>query len=161
MLTLSTNGRNGFTTVRRESGRSGQLFLTCSAPPPIHWRSQSVKRSNSRFTHCVEARSMKACGPYCVSSLTKSLLLSFVALSGLPLWAQGGRGGISGTVQDASGVHRSGRRRRSDRRGQGHDSIHHHHGRRRVLLCLAVDRALSGGSDSPGIRHGRCRTTSR
>lgn len=46
---------------------------------------------------------MIPCGLF-VSSLKKLVALGFLTLICLPLWSQGGRGSISGTVQDASGA---------------------------------------------------------
>ena len=47
---------------------------------------------------------MRLCGALCASFPRKLFALSLFTLGCLPLWSQGGRGGISGTVQDASGA---------------------------------------------------------
>ena len=47
---------------------------------------------------------MTPCGSFFVPALKKLFALTLVLLSCVPLWSQAGRGGISGTVQDASGA---------------------------------------------------------
>ena len=47
---------------------------------------------------------MKSCGARFVPSFKNLFFLSLLILGYLPLWSQGGRGGVSGTVQDPSGL---------------------------------------------------------